>query len=335
MASPLLPIPAPIKKFFSLFPLYRYPANLPPPTPLTNARGAVLLIAPPAYAKYASDSDLFDLPPGVSHLSADPESLRWQAYIALHKVNNVHISWAVGLESGVPKLVLPAGSRKPLGVDIDSLNESLGEESSEANERADINEKTQETVEAEAVREVIDPGRIPAWVDEVQGRGIDALEGFIDAATRDESRAWVALLEGVVRSALLLATPPPPFLESLLRPKPTGVTIQSTLSPPPPPLVGLSTPLPLPQTLPRVSSKSLKIEFKEAMHALDGRLGSDEWFLGSREPTGVDALLFAYLHCLLDTNDEIRREVTQRPNLASWHHRVKRLVEDRLLPLQQ
>ncbi|CAE6490498.1 unnamed protein product [Rhizoctonia solani] len=333
MASSTLPIPAPIKKFFSLFPLYRYPANLPPPTPLTSAQGAVLLIGPPTYAKYASDD--FDLPPGVSHLSADPESLKWQAYLALRDVYNVHVSWAVGPESGIPKLVLPVGAKKPPGVDIDSLNASLGGEGAETDEKIDISEKDPGKVEIEATREVIDPARIPAWVDAIQGRSVDGLEGFIDAATRDESRAWTALLDGVVRSSLLLATPPPPFLESLLRPRPISVTLQSTLSPPPAPLVGLSTPLPLPLSAARVSTRSLKIEFREAMHALDGRLGGDEWFLGSIEPTGLDALLFAYLHCLLDTNDEIRREVTQRPNLANWHHRVKRLVEDRILPLQE
>ncbi|CAE6441663.1 hypothetical protein ACGC1H_004264 [Rhizoctonia solani] len=333
MASSALPIPAPIKKFFSLFPLYRYPANLPPPTPLTRAQGAVLLIGPPAYAKYASDD--FELLPGLSHLSADPDSLRWQAYLALRNVDNVHVSWKVGPESGIPKLVLPAGSKKPREVDIDSLNASLGNDDTGSSEKADINEKDSDQVEVEAIREVIDPARIPAWVDAVQDRNVDRLEGFIDVAARDESRAWIALLDGVVRSALLLATPPPPFLESLLRPRPVNITLQSTLSPPPAPLVGLSTPLPLPQSPARVSTRSLKIEFREAMHALDGRLGEDEWFLGSSEPTGLDALLFAYLHCLLDTNDEIRREVTQRPNLANWHNHVKRLVEDRIPPLQE
>ncbi|CAE6440694.1 unnamed protein product [Rhizoctonia solani] len=328
MASPTLPIPAPIKKFFSLFPLYRYPANLPPPTPLGNAQGAVLLIGPPTYAKYASDE--FELLPGLSHLSADPDSLRWQAYLALRNVINVQVSWAVGPESGIPKLVLPVGAKKPLGVDIDSLNGSLEDEDAGISEKVDISEKGSDRMEIEAIREIIDPARIPAWVDAVQGRSVDGLEGFIDAATRDESRAWVALLDGV-----LLATPPPPFLESLLRPRPVSITLQSTLSPPPAPLVGLSTPLPLPQSPARVSTRSLKIEFREAMHALDGRLGGDEWFLGSNEPTGLDALLFAYLHCLLDTNDEIRREVTQRPNLANWHHHVKRIVEDRISPLQE
>ncbi|KAJ1309584.1 hypothetical protein OPQ81_006357 [Rhizoctonia solani] len=331
MASSTLPIPAPIKKFFSFFPLYRYPANLPPTTPLSSAQGAVLLIAPPTYAKYASDP--FDLLPGVSHLSADPESLRWQAYLALRGVENVHVSWAVGPEGGAPKLVLPAGAKKPLGVDMDSPNESLGEETAPSAKNIDTDEKDQGKVEIEAIRELIDPARIPVWVDSIQGRSVDSLEGFVDAAARDESRAWVALLDGVVRSVLLLATPPPPFLESILRSTPVSVSLHSTLSPPPAPLVGLSTPLPLPQSPARVSTKSLKIQFREAMHALDGRLDADEWFLGSREPTGLDALLFAYLHCLLDTNDEIRREVTQRPNLASWHHRVKRLVEDRILPL--
>lgn len=93
------------------------------------------------------------------------------------------------------------------------------------------------------------------------------------------------------------------------------------------------------------------------MHALDNRLGGDVWFLGSRfvwschllpptdvlyffsldiessEPTGLDALVFAYIHCLTCTSDEVRREVTQRGNLYQWHRRVKRLVEDGLLPL--
>lgn len=197
----LIPIPAPVKKFFSLFPIYRYPENLPPPTPLTTTQGAVLLIAPPDYAQHASDP--LNLPPGASHLSTDPESLRWQAYIALRRVPDVHVSWAVGLESGLPKLVLPAGMRRPLGVDMDSLNESLGDDELDEDDKTDINEKDGVQVGIQSVREVIDPAGIPVWADSIQGRSVDPLEGFINAEARNESRAWVALLEGVVRSVLV------------------------------------------------------------------------------------------------------------------------------------
>ena len=196
-------IPAPVKNFFSLFPLYRYPANLPPPTPLTTTRSVTLLIAPPLQAHLPS-ADPLRLQPGASHLSADVESLRWQAYIALRGVRGVRVSWAAGGEE-VPKLVLPAGSKRHLGVDVDSLNESLESESLGNN----MNEKQEEEgekaagVESLFGYEVLDPVRIPMWVDTVQGRSVDVLEGFIDAGARDESRAWSVLLEGVVRSVLV------------------------------------------------------------------------------------------------------------------------------------
>ena len=52
------------------------------------------------------------------------------------------------------------------------------------------------------------------------------------------------------------------------------------------------------------------------------------------EPTGIDALFFASVHCLLQASDEVRREVTQHSNLVAWHRRVKLLVEDGLEPLE-
>ncbi|KAG8746905.1 hypothetical protein FRC10_003076 [Ceratobasidium sp. 414] len=323
-----IPVPVPIKRFFSLFPLHRYPDNLPPPTPLTTARCATLLIAPPPKAHLSSDDPLRVHPNG-SHLSADVECLRWQAYLALRGVKDVRVSWAAGVEGGVPKLVLPPGAKRPLGVDALSLAESLESEGADPEKGSGVPVERNEKVEVQMSthREVLDAVRIPGWADEVQGKSVDALEGFIDAATRDESRAWAVLVEG------LLATPTPSLLTSLLKPQPSPTSLQKTLSPPPVPLTGLSTPLPLPQTPVRVASAGLKIEFREAMRALSGRLGGDAWFLESHEPTALDALVFAHLHCLLQASDEVRREVTQRSNLLAWHRRVKVIVEDGLLPL--
>ncbi|KAG9079301.1 hypothetical protein FS749_008626 [Ceratobasidium sp. UAMH 11750] len=329
-----VPVPAPVKRFFSLFPLYRYPDNLPPPTPLTTARYATLLIAPPPVGHLSSDDPL-RVDPGGSHLSADVDCLRWQAYLALRGVKDVRVSWAAGVEGGVPKLVLPPGAKRPRGIDVVSLAESLESEGVDPEKRSDVSGEKDEKVgvQMSTHREVLDAVRIPGWADEVQGKSVDALEGFVDAATRDESRAWAVLVEGVIRSVLLLATPTPSLLTSLLTPQPSSTSLQKTLSPPPVPLTGLSTPLPLPRTPVRVASAGLRIEFREAMRALSGRLGGDAWFLGSHEPTALDALVFAHLHCLLQASDEVRREVMQRSNLVAWHRRVKVMVEDGLLPL--
>lgn len=46
-----------------------------------------------------------------------------------------------------------------------------------------------------------------------------------------------------------------------------------------------------------------------------------------RGPTALDALIFAYLHCILHTKDNaIRVEVTRRVNLVAWEHRVSSQV---------
>ena len=57
---------------------------------------------------------------------------------------------------------------------------------------------------------------------------------------------------------------------------------------------------------------------------------------GNREPTPLDALLFAYLHCLLharpgpsptkDTRNVLRFEVARRANLVAWEERVREEV---------
>jgi hypothetical protein len=50
-------------------------------------------------------------------------------------------------------------------------------------------------------------------------------------------------------------------------------------------------------------------------------------FLNS-QPTPLDALVFAYLHCILHSSDTIRIEVTRRVNLVAWEFRVRCLVRE-------
>jgi len=46
------------------------------------------------------------------------------------------------------------------------------------------------------------------------------------------------------------------------------------------------------------------------------------------QPTPLDALAFAYLHCILHSSDTIRIEVTRRVNLVAWEWRVRCLVRE-------
>jgi len=46
------------------------------------------------------------------------------------------------------------------------------------------------------------------------------------------------------------------------------------------------------------------------------------------QPTPLDALAFAYLHCILHSSDTLRIEVTRRVNLIAWEWRVRCLVRE-------
>ncbi|KAJ7272051.1 hypothetical protein B0H12DRAFT_1092566 [Mycena haematopus] len=167
---------------------------------------------------------------------------------------------------------------------------------------------------------------IPTWADETLEEQERPLEGYKDQAALDESRAWVSLLEGDVHAALLLAQPSPSYLMSLLTfPQAPFRPLESIVLPPPPPLSGLSSLIPPYGT--RVDPKHIESKYREAISAIADRLGTDKWFLGSTDPTPLDALIFAYLHSVLHTaNHTIRIEVTRRVNLVAWELRVRGLV---------
>ncbi|KAG6880245.1 hypothetical protein C0992_001813 [Termitomyces sp. T32_za158] len=137
-----------------------------------------------------------------------------------------------------------------------------------------------------------------------------------DDSLPDESHAWFALLEGPVHAALLLAAPAPPLFS--LRPAPTQ-SLAALLTPPPPPLTGLAALCP-PRGA-RISPDVIYANSDEAIAALSHRLATDKWFLASPHPTPLDALVFAYLHCILAS--KLRDQVTRHVNLVAWEWRVR------------
>ncbi|TCD63547.1 hypothetical protein EIP91_005293 [Steccherinum ochraceum] len=238
--------------------------------------------------------------PSSEVFSSDVECLKWQAYLALRGVANVALRWDVSpdgaIEGRLPNLHVPLAESKDGG------------------------------------GELLPAASIADWVDGQVGE-TGSLEGYVDEAAKDESRAWVTLLEGNVHAALVLFHPKPLTLQSLISPfQPAARPIESMLTPPPPPLTGLSSLLPVYGF--RIDRTAVEERYKEAISSLSERLGTNKWFLGSSAPTALDALLFAYLHCLLHCQDNaLRFEVTRRVNLVAWERRVQTEVRAAFKPV--
>ncbi|KII89131.1 hypothetical protein PLICRDRAFT_596937 [Plicaturopsis crispa FD-325 SS-3] len=229
--------------------------------------------------------------PEVDLLSSDVECLKWQAYLALRGLNNITVRWDIAPEGGIdhrlPNLHVP--------------------------------------VPGNADGELLAAHTIPGWVDGRVEEASDPLEGYRDEAARDESHAWVSLLEGHVHSALIQAQPKPSLWHLLATPEPiTGQSLQSLLNPPAMPLSGIFSVFSPYST--RASASTIELQYREAIASLSERLSTDKWFLGSEAPTALDALAFAYLHSILHSTDSIRIEVTRRVNLVAWERRVRSQV---------
>lgn len=103
-------------------------------------------------------------------LSRDVECLKWQAYLALRGLAKIQVRWDVTEDGAVD-------TRFP------NLHVPLAED--------------------DAGGELLAAHLIPGWVDGQVGETQGALEGYIDETARDESRAWVSLMEGNVHAALV------------------------------------------------------------------------------------------------------------------------------------
>ncbi|EIM89584.1 uncharacterized protein STEHIDRAFT_91980 [Stereum hirsutum FP-91666 SS1] len=292
--SSLLQLPKPLARFFALFPLIEHA-----PQPVPSKRrisGPTLWIHPPK-----TSNDL---------LSADVECLKWQAHIALRGLTDVQVRSDVKAEGAL-------GGRLP---NLQTPSVLTADEDGDGDGDVD--------------GEILPAHNIAAWIDErvglVEG---DELEGYSSVETKDESHAWVALLEGDVHAALALAQPSPSFFYTTILQLPASGSprpVETLLTPPPAPLTGLSSLLP-PYGA-RIPVNAVKMRYHDAVASLSERLGTDRWFLGSSSPTALDALAFAYLHTLLHTHDDLRIEVAKRVNLVTWERRVYEAVRGAFVP---
>ena len=159
------------------------------------------------------------VPGKESVLSADVECLKWQAHIALRGLRNVSVRWDVSQDG--------------------ALNGRL----------PNLQTPSERTTNPDG--ELLAAQDIPTWIDEKLG-ALDDLEGYKNVESRDESHAWIALLEGDVHAALVS------FLQHALSSllsiidntayyrrwpnlcHPSSITVSSSY--PPPPLNGPSNP---------------------------------------------------------------------------------------------
>lgn len=167
MASPFaLSLPPPLRHFFTLFPLYTHPP-IDSPDKARPVTSPTLWIHPP----WSPDADV---------LSSDVECLKWQAYLALRGLSDIDIRWDVSpdgaLDNRLPNLHVPLKTLPGASEEVKQQDDGEGE--------------------------LLPAHLIPEWVDGRIG-AFDELEGYADETARDESRAWVSLLEGNVHAALV------------------------------------------------------------------------------------------------------------------------------------
>ncbi|KAH9848896.1 hypothetical protein C2E23DRAFT_870995 [Lenzites betulinus] len=290
MASPFaLSLPQPLRQFFSLFPLYTHPPVDSPDKALPVSSPTLWIHVP-----WSTDADV---------LSSDVECLKWQAYLALRGLSDISIRWDVSadgaLDNRLPNLHIPLKTLSGASQEVKAQDDGEGE--------------------------LLPAHLIPEWVDGRVG-ALDGLEGYANEAARDESRAWVSLLEGNVHAALMLHQPSSlSFLEIISPYKAKPRSLETVVTQPPAPLFGISSLLPSYGT--HVNVEAIEQQYKEAIASLSERLGTDKWFLGSSSPTALDALVFAYLHSILHSKEHtLRFEVTRRVNLVAWERRIQSQV---------
>ncbi|KAG8217595.1 hypothetical protein J3R82DRAFT_5746 [Butyriboletus roseoflavus] len=225
----------------------------------------------------------------VAFLSTDVECLKWQAYLALRGVDHIAVRWDISPEGALD-------ARLPV-LHLPDPSPRL-----------------------------LPPRSILDWADARLGHPPDPLEGYRDQFAKDESHAWVALLEGVVHAALSFSHPDPHIFSTLFRSDARKIfAVDAILSPPPPPSTGFTSPFP--PFGANIDPSVIHARYAEAIAALSDRLATDKWFLDSLNPTALDALLFAYLHTLLHSKESIRIQVTRRPNLVAWERSLRTHVQ--------
>lgn len=185
-------IPAPLAAFITKFPLATHPRIPLPPNKYRPVQTATLWISPPIGYNSTDGSTPTGTSPTADNipnlLSADVECLKWQAYIALRGLNSIRVRFDVSpdgaLEGRLPNLHVP-----------------LSEAVLPKDEQSGGSRKEEEEQDGE----LLAARMIPTWVDAKLGvdSSADANEGYMDESARDESRAWVSLLEGAVHAALV------------------------------------------------------------------------------------------------------------------------------------
>ncbi|KAF5389833.1 hypothetical protein D9757_003608 [Collybiopsis confluens] len=297
-------VPGPLKTLFSYFPLYTHPP-INPESKSSALKDPTIWVHPPKLTDRNASSPNSSSNTSDSVLSSDVECLKWQAYIALRGLSQIRVRFDVDAQGAVdgrlPNLHVALDASAPPGGGSYSWRTASGG----GNTYVDNVDNSTELLSAPQIVEWVDVKLAHSALD-------DEWEGYRDEASKDESRAWVALLEGNIHAALILSQDPPSFLSTLLSPAPrypsssSSASLQSILIPPPPPPTGFLSVIPSytfdffspfglisgtsegsssgginGPRIPPATRKAVFSRYTEAIKALSEKLSTDKWFLGS------------------------------------------------------
>jgi metaxin len=264
-----IPMPSSLQRFYALFPLHTYKQEPALYATIFSSTASPESSEIEGYQveDMAPNATLFIHPPAnpaETILSHDVECVKWQAYLALRGIpGGVKVRWDLASEGAIdarlPNLFLPVPKRLVQ------------------------KEKSGESQKTKMKGELLESRRIPSWVDGEIGKLTSGdkddgtLEGYKDEEARDESRAWVALLEGDIHAALKATEPIPSILTRITSFHPPNTLEKPILSTT---FSGVSSIIP-----PFGSGAVLEPilgRYKEAIEALSTRLATDSWLLSSR-----------------------------------------------------
>lgn len=171
-------LPQPLRNLFSRFPLYTHPESSSPyHTPQITS--PTLWIHPPQLENYREAHEAQVALEDNDLLSSDVECLKWQAYLALRALKDIQVRWDVSPDGGID------GRLPNLHVPLDTSSKGI-----------------EQGIKDDGKGQLLAAHLIPEWVDRRLG-DVGPLEGYVDEAARDESRAWVSVLEGNVHAMLV------------------------------------------------------------------------------------------------------------------------------------
>lgn len=292
--SSIFRIPAPLKRVFDRFPLVQYDENdLPLRAP--KERGQHVLHV------FTTEKDAKDGRP-----SFNPGCLKWQAYLNFSGIEHRLVpSSNHGSPSGILPFLQPAVPSKeskdaPAAVPSNKLTKWTKTQSSTSVEES-------EDLRYEAYASLINNALRKAWV---------CLANRPESNHANSNQLYQLYLHPA-NSALVHSLYVAPCSSNSF----VQIAISHQLR------EAAESELAKASFSSTISEADIMRDAASALSALSELLGQEQWFFGQKQPSMLDASIFAYTHLILDESlqwgeNELARQVSQHQNLVAHRERI-------------